>query len=92
MNSGDTIRTRYMGSASATPAAVMPAMLNVSLHHSEKLTPGRRIFYDQLKQEIMDKLPVNGFPAHLSLDDQGRFFIGYYQQMADFFKKSDDEN
>ena len=92
VNSGDTIRTRYMGSASATPAAVMPAMLNVSLHHSEKLTPGRRIFYDQLKQEIMDKLPVNGFPAHLSLDDQGRFFIGYYQQMADFFKKSDDEN
>lgn len=89
VNSGDSIRTRYMGAASATPAAVLPAMLNLSLHHSEKLSEGSRIFYEQLKQEIIDKIPDKGFPAHLDLSDQGRFFVGYYHQRADLFTKKE---
>ncbi|MDO4320139.1 MAG: type I-C CRISPR-associated protein Cas8c/Csd1 [Bacteroidales bacterium] len=87
--SGDSIRSRYMGSASATPAAVFPSMLNVSVHHSDKLSEGSRIFYEQLKQEIIDKLPVDGFPTHLDLNDQGRFFVGYYHQRTDLFTKKE---
>lgn len=90
-NSGDSIRTRYMGAASATPAAVMPAMLNLSLHHSEKLSEGSRIYFEQLKQEIIDKLPSEGFPAHLDLNDQGRFFVGYYHQRTDLFTKKENK-
>lgn len=90
-NSGNTIRTRYMSAASATPSAVFPAMLNLSVHHSEKLNEGGRIHYEQLKQEIMDKLPADGFPAHLDLNDQGRFFVGYYHQRADFFTKKENK-
>ncbi len=86
---GDSIRTRFMGAASATPAAVMPAMLNLSLHHSEKLSEGSRIFFEQMKQEIIDKLPAGGFPAHLDLNDQGRFFVGYYQQRTDLYTKKE---
>lgn len=82
---GDSLRTRYMGSASVTPAIVFPAILNVSLHHSEKISEGSRIHYEKLKQEIIDKMPVSGFPAHLSLEDQGRFFVGYYHQRNDLF-------
>jgi CRISPR-associated protein Csd1 len=32
---------------------------------------------------------ANGFPAQLSLPDQGRFAIGYYHQRQAFFTKSD---
>lgn len=88
--SGDSIRTRYMGAASATPAAVFPAMLNVSVHHSDKLSEGSRIYYEQLKQEIIDKLSVDGFPNHLDLNDQGRFFVGYYHQRTDLYTKKED--
>lgn len=91
IKSGDSIRTRYMAAASATPSAVFPAMLNLSLHHSEKLSEASRIFYEKVKQEIIDKMPADGFPSHLNLNDQGRFFVGYYQQMADFFTKKDQE-
>lgn len=86
---GDSIRTRYMGAASATPAAVMPAMLNLSLHHAEKLSDGSRIFFEQIKQEILDKLPADGFPPHLDMNDQGRFFVGYYHQRTDLYTKKD---
>lgn len=89
VNSGDSIRTRYMGAASSTPAAVLPAMLNLSLHHSEKLSEGSRIYYEQLKQEILDKISGAGFPATLDLADQGRFFVGYYHQRADLFTKKE---
>lgn len=88
-NSGDSIRTRYMGAASATPSAVLPAMLNLSMHHSEKLSEGSRIYFEQLKQEIIDKLSASGFPAHLDLNDQGRFFVGYYHQRADLYSKKE---
>lgn len=86
---GESIRTRYMGSASSTPSTVFPAMLNVSIHHSEKLSEGSRIYYEQLKQEIIDKLPVSGFPAHLDLDSQGRFFVGYYHQRTELYTKKE---
>ena len=87
-----TIRERYMNSASATPAMVFATILNLSLHHLEKLSAGGRIKYEKLKQEIISKLNADGFPAHLSLQDQGRFFVGYYHQWQDFFTSKADKN
>ncbi len=81
-----SIQERYMNSASSTPSSVFATILNLSSHHSEKLSDGSRIFYEKIKQEIMDKLPSDGFPAHLDLQDQGRFFVGFYHQRQDFFK------
>ena len=86
-----TIRDRYLNSASATPAAVFANILNLSSHHVEKLNEGRRIFYEKIKQEIISKIDAVGFPAHLELQDQGRFFVGYYHQRQDFFTKNDEE-
>lgn len=80
-----SIRERYMNAASATPSAVFATILNLSTHHSEKLDEGRRINFEKLKQEIIGKMPANGFPNHLDLQDQGRFFVGYYHQRQDFF-------
>lgn len=89
----NTIRERYMNSASATPAAVFPTILNLSVHHVEKLDNSRtRTYMEKLKQEIIELLPAIGFPTHLDLQDQGRFFVGYYHQMQEFYASKDATN
>ena len=89
-NNQHSIRERYMNAASATPAAVFATILNLSSHHSEKLNEGRKVFFEKIKQEIIDKISPDGFPAHLDLQDQGRFFVGYYQQMQSFYIKKEE--
>lgn len=84
-NKQHTIRERYMNSASSTPSAVFATIMNLSSHHSEKLSEGRAVFFEKIKQEIIEKLPAFGFPNNLNLQDQGRFFVGYYHQRQDFF-------
>lgn len=87
--SGDvnaTIRDRYYGAFSATPASVYPIVMRMSKHHLSKLgkdNPGRRTNLDNLIGEITMELSASGPPAHLSLQDQGRFAIGYYHQRMD---------
>ncbi len=90
-NHQHSIRERYMNSASATPAAVFATILNLSYHHSEKLTEGRKVWFEKIKQEIVDKISSDGFPAHLDLQDQGRFFVGYYQQTQWFYTKKEEQ-
>ncbi len=91
VNNQHSIRERYMNAASSTPAAVFATILNLSSHHSEKLNEGSKIFYEKMKQEIIDKISANGFPAHLDLQDQGRFFVGYYQQQQAFYIKNEEQ-
>lgn len=92
-NNQHSIRERYMNSASSTPAAVFSTILNLSNHHIENLkSEGRKIYFEKLKQEIVSKIDAEGFKAQLDLQDQGRFFIGYYHQRQDFFTKNDENN
>lgn len=86
-----SIRDRYMNAASSTPAAVFATILNLSNHHSEKLDVGINIYFERIKQEIISKLDADGFPTHLDLQDQGRFFVGYYHQYQDFFTSKDNK-
>ncbi len=90
-NNQHSIRERYMNSASSTPAAVFATILNLSYHHSEKLNEGRKVWFEKIKQEIVDKISPDGFPAHLDLQDQGRFFVGYYQQTQWFYTKKEEQ-
>ena len=92
-NNQHSIRERYMNSASATPAAVFSTILNLSNHHMENLkSEGRIIYFEKLKQEIISKIDADGFKAQLDLQDQGRFFIGYYHQRQDFFMKNEEND
>ena len=92
-NNQHSIRERYMNSASSTPAAVFSTILNLSNHHVENLkNEGRKIYFEKLKQEIISKIDADGFKAQLDLQDQGRFFIGYYHQRQDFFTKNEENN
>ena len=81
-----TIRDRYYGAASSTPVAVFTTLLRLKNHHLAKLTNrGRGVTFERLLGEIMSGL--DDFPKHLSLQDQGRFALGYYHQRQDFFSK-----
>lgn len=80
-----TIKDRYYGSASATPSIVFPQLLRLSQHHLQKAEYGYAS--DRMIEEIMQD--IQRFPAHLSLDEQGLFAIGYYHQRKDFYTKSD---
>ena len=81
-----------MNAASATPATVFATIINLSSHHSEKLNEGRKVYFEKLKQEIVDKISAEGFPSHLDLQDQGRFFVGFYHQQQDFYIKKEELN
>lgn len=83
-----TIRDRYYAAASGTPASVLPILLRMKNHHLGKLGKGREIYFEKLLSEAMGGLSANGFPAQLSLDDQGRFAIGYYHQRQALFTKT----
>lgn len=86
-----TIRDSYFGSASSTPAAVLPTLMRRSQNHMTKLRkekPGLYVNRDKQIQAIHSSGVDGtiGYPPVLSLPDQGRFVIGYYQQRQEFFK------
>lgn len=83
-----TIRDRYYGAASSTPVAVFTTLLRLKNSHLKKLSIGRSVWFEKLLGEVLGA--VNDFPKHLSLQDQGRFALGYYHQRQAFFTKSDD--
>lgn len=82
-----TIRDRYYAAASGTPASVLPILLRMKNHHLSKLEKGRAIYFEKLLQEVFEDISACGFPSQLSLDDQGRFAIGYYHQRQAFFTR-----
>lgn len=88
-NMNSTIKDRYFGSASATPGAVFPRLLRMHQHHIDKLDGGLRVARETLIQEIVGK--VETFPAHLNLEGQGLFAIGYYHQRQSFYTKKDEQ-
>ncbi len=85
----ETIRERYYGAFSSTPVTVYPQLMKLKNHHLAKLeNTGIRIFYENLIGEIIDGLDGSGvIPRQFSLDEQGRFAVGYYHQRQDLFRK-----
>ncbi|OGS92098.1 MAG: type I-C CRISPR-associated protein Cas8c/Csd1 [Gallionellales bacterium GWA2_60_18] len=90
-NINATIRDRYYGAASSTPVTVFSTLLKLKNHHLAKLdNKGEAVNYEKLLGQIMDG--IADFPAHLDLQNQGRFAIGYYHQRQAFFTKSESTN
>jgi len=82
-----TIKDRYFGAASSTPASVFPRLIRMNQHHIVKLEGGRKVVAEKRIQEIVGR--IDAFPSHLGLVDQGLFAIGYYHQRQDFFAKKE---
>jgi len=86
-----TIRDKYYASASSTPSTVFGNLMRLKNHHLSKLeNPRRKIWFEKLLGEVIAALPGH-FPAHLNLDAQGQFAIGYYHQAQDFWTKKADK-
>ncbi|MEX2104870.1 MAG: type I-C CRISPR-associated protein Cas8c/Csd1, partial [Bacilli bacterium] len=80
-----TIRDRFWGAASSTPATVFPRLLSLAQHHISKDEEWGRS-NDFRIQEVMNALPQK-FPSRLSLEEQGMFALGYYHQRQDLYTK-----
>lgn len=82
-NVNATIKDRYFGAASATPASVFPLLERNSTHHLATLRKGEKgglaHWFDGQIDEILAGMGTE-FPRSLRLEDQGRFAIGYHHQ------------
>ncbi len=95
LNLNKTIRDTYFGAASSSPLVTFRRLNDLAIHHLAKIrnSGGNTTWLERLLQEVMDKVPSSGIPSILSLEDQGRFAVGYYHQRQDFFtKKEESEN
>jgi CRISPR-associated protein Csd1 len=81
-----TINSKYFASASTTPGIVFPVLLKLAQHHIAKSDWGFKS--EQSIQDILNGID-DEFPSFLSLEDQGKFMLGYYHQRKAFFKKKE---
>jgi CRISPR-associated protein Csd1 len=91
---GAGIVERYYGAASSAPAGVFAVLWKLHNHHLRKLeqkreSGGKAAFAIRGRiADIVSKFPSAGpnqpprFPPQLTLEEQGRFALGFYQQMA----------
>ncbi len=82
-----SIKDSYFSSAATRPAVVFPRLMMLAQHHLEKADNGGYI--NGLIRETIDKLEGK-FPPTLSLDEQGEFIVGYYQQNKKLYTKKED--
>ncbi len=81
-----TIRDKYFGAASATPASIFPLIIANGQNHLSKVRkekPGWAYLIERELEEVMAHItPTMPFslPRSLRLEDQGEFAIGYYHQ------------
>lgn len=73
---------RYHTSASTTPAMVMGRLLDNAENHLAKI--GNRHYLRRDIESITGKL--NGFPTTLDTEGQGRFFLGWHHQNAEYWR------
>lgn len=89
----ETIRERFYGAFSSTPVTVYPQLMKLKNHHLAKMDSGKN-FFENLIGEIIDGLDGSGIiPRQFSLEEQGRFAVGYYHQRQDLkYKGKKTEN
>lgn len=80
------IKEKFFASASSTPRRIFPSLLRLSQNHlsDARKSPekqGRAAYIDGEIKQVMDGLEAHlPFPTTLTLDDQGRFIVGFYHQ------------
>ena len=94
---GASLRSKYMGAASATPARVFPQLMRGYEHNLASLRKaggqkaGAGVKADRAVAAIVEGLPGGGeLPAALPMEDQGKFFVGFYHQISAFYAKAED--
>jgi CRISPR-associated protein Csd1 len=80
------IKEKFFASASSTPRHIFPSLLRMYQNHLSDArksieTRDRANGTDIEVKQVMDGLEARTpFPTTLSMDDQGRFIVGFYHQ------------
>ncbi|MCF6154246.1 MAG: type I-C CRISPR-associated protein Cas8c/Csd1 [Candidatus Brocadia sp.] len=78
-----TVVDRFFGTASSAPASVFGRLLRGAQFHLSKLRKEKRGTFEALEKKLDEvQSGLNSFPKTLTLEDQGRFALGYYHQRA----------
>ena len=85
-----TIRDRFYSAASASPGVVFPRLLRTFHHHLARLEGGAKVYFEKLVHDILE--PIQEFPKHLNLPEQGLFALGYYHQAKELWKSKEEQN
>lgn len=91
---GAGVVERYFGTASVSPASVLPLLIRLNRHHLNKIRKspkwgGDDKFLEDVIEMLSVKFMPSGekrppkFPRTLNLQEQGRFALGFYQQQAE---------
>ena len=97
---GASLRDKYLGAASATPARIFPVLMRGYQHNLSSLRKaggakaGAGVRADKAFAAIIDARPGDeaggALPPALPLEDQGRFFVGFYHQLSAFYTKPEE--
>ena len=83
-----TITDRFYDSASTNPVTAFAQLTKLNRHHlSSYANMGFKIAREKEIGEIMNL--IDSFPAHLDLNEQSYFAIGYYHEKQDLWSKSE---
>jgi len=80
-----TITDKSYAAAASTPSRIFGRLGSGVINHLSTLRkekPGLAVFFEKRLQEIYEVMPVANYPNSLSLEEQGIFDIGYWQQKA----------
>ena len=90
-----TIKDQFFSSACATPVVAFPIIVGRAQNHLRKLKAknkeGLARYYSGMMDEIIGNFGES-YPAHLSLEDQGIFQIGYYHQRQRMYTKKEEKD
>lgn len=87
-----SIVDRYYGTASSVPYSVFPRLIAGCQNHLSKIRkekPGFAVNLDKQLGSVIAGLP-HSLPKQLTIEQQGQFAVGYYQQKQSFFTKRDE--
>lgn len=83
-----TIKDQTYATLSVTPAALFNRVFSLSANYFRRIPrQSTQIYLKNLFSEVTDKITVEGVPMRLSLEDQGRFALGYQHQNQSFYTK-----
>ena len=80
-----TIKDYFLASASVAPRMVFPQLFRLSQHFIEKAV------YGKVRNKEITEIgyDISDLPAHMNIDKQGLFSIGYYHQHQDYYKSKE---
>lgn len=94
-NINSTIKDRYFNSACANPKIVFPILEKMSNYYRRKLAADKKIsiYFEKLFLELYNKIEISEhpIPAHMNMENQGKFILGYYHQVQKRYEKANKE-